>query len=225
VNNLKIIKLNDDLYPKKLKQIQNPPLQLYILGDYKILNQFSLAIIGCRNFSEYGKKMAKELSFKLSKRGINIISGMAKGIDSFAHISSIVAGGKTVAVLGGGFNNIYPRENIELMKEIIKTGGAVVTEYSPNIKPIGTNFPLRNRIISGLSDGVIVIEARKKSGTMITVDYALEQGKEIFALPGNINNPTSQGTNNMIREGAKIITSVEDILEEYRNLKESHLRK
>lgn len=222
---MKIIKLNDDLYPKKLKQIQNPPLQLYILGDYKILNQFSLAIIGCRNFSEYGKKMAKELSFKLSKRGINIISGMAKGIDSFAHISSIVAGGKTVAVLGGGFNNIYPRENIELMKEIIKTGGAVVTEYSPNIKPIGTNFPLRNRIISGLSDGVIVIEARKKSGTMITVDYALEQGKEIFALPGNINNPTSQGTNNMIREGAKIITSVEDILEEYRNLKESHLRK
>lgn len=212
---MKILKIEDENYPEKLKNIDNPPKQLYILGNEKILDSFGLAIIGCRQYSEYGKKVAKELSFKLAKQGINIISGMAKGIDSFSHMGCMVAGGKTIAVLGSGFNNIYPKENIELLKEIIRTGGAVITEYSPDVKPIGANFPLRNRIISGLSEGVIVIEARKKSGTLITVDYALEQGKEIFAVPGNINNSSSQGTNEMIREGAKIVTGIEDILEEY----------
>lgn len=180
---MQIIKIEDNNYPKKLRNIENPPKQLYVLGNEKLLNEFNLAIIGCRKYSEYGKKIAKDLSFKLAKKGINIISGMAKGIDSFAHMSCIVAGGKTIAVLGGGFDNIYPKENIELFKEIIRTGGAVVTEYSPNIKPLSNNFPLRNRIISGLSDGVIVIEANKQSGTLITVEYALEQGKEIFAVP------------------------------------------
>lgn len=180
---MKIIKLEDENYPLKLRNIENPPKQLYILGNEELLNNFGLAIIGCRRYSEYGKKVVKDLSFKLAKQGINIISGMARGIDSFAHVGCMVAGGKTIAVLGSGFNNIYPKENIELLKEIIKTGGTVITEYSPDTKPIGTNFPLRNRIISGLSEGVIVIEARKKSGTLITVDYALEQGKEIFAVP------------------------------------------
>lgn len=180
---MKIIRINDKDYPVKLKNIENPPKELYILGDERILNQFGLAIIGCRQYSQYGKKISKELSFKLAKQGINIISGLARGIDSFAHIGCMVSGGKTIAVLGSGFNNIYPKENIEIFKEIIKTGGAIVTEYSPDVKPIGENFPNRNRIISGLSDGVIVIEARKKSGTLITVDYALEQGKEVFAVP------------------------------------------
>ncbi len=212
---MKILKIENEDYPKKLKNIDNPPKQLYVLGNEKILDDFGLAIIGCRQYSEYGKKVAKDISFKLAKQGIKIISGMARGIDSFAHMGCMVAGGKTIAVLGGGFNNIYPKENIELLKEIIRTGGAVITEYSPDVKPIGANFPLRNRIISGLSDGVVVIEARKKSGTLITVDYALEQGKEIFAVPGNINNSSSQGTNEMIREGAKIVTCIEDILEEY----------
>lgn len=212
---MKILKIENEDYPKKLKNIDNPPKQLYVLGNEKILDDFGLAIIGCRQYSEYGKKVAKDISFKLAKQGIKIISGMARGIDSFAHMGCMVAGGKTIAVLGGGFNNIYPKENIELLKEIIRTGGAVITEYSPDVKPIGANFPLRNRIISGLSDGVVVIEARKKSGTLITVDYALEQGKEIFAVPGNIDNSSSQGTNEMIREGAKIVTCIEDILEEY----------
>lgn len=180
---MKIIKIDSMNYPEKLKNIENPPKQLYVLGNEKILNNFGVAIIGCREYSEYGKKVAKDISFKLAKQGINIISGLAKGIDSFAHIGCIVAGGRTIAVLGSGFNNIYPKDNLELVKEIIKTGGVVVTEYSPDIKPIGDNFPMRNRIISGLSDGVIVVEARKKSGTLITVDYALEQGKEIFAVP------------------------------------------
>ncbi len=180
---MKILKIEDNNYPEKLKNVDNPPKQLYILGNERILNEFGLAIIGCRQYSEYGKKIAKELSFKLAKQGINIISGLAKGIDSFSHMGCIVSGGKTIAVLGSGFNHVYPKENIELLKEIIKTGGTVLTEYSPDIKPIGSNFPLRNRIISGLSDGVIVVEARKKSGTLITVDYALEQGKEIFAVP------------------------------------------
>lgn len=180
---MKILKIGNEDYPEKLKNIDNPPKQLYVLGNEKILDDFGLAIIGCRQYSEYGKKIAKELSFKLAKKGINIISGMAKGIDSFSHMGCMVSGGKTIAVLGSGFNNIYPKENIELLKEIIRTGGTIVTEYSPEVKPLATNFPLRNRIISGLSDGVIVVEARKKSGTLITVDYALEQGKEIFAVP------------------------------------------
>lgn len=180
---MKKIKFEDSNYPQKLRHIQDPPKELYVIGDEKILNNFGLAIIGCRRCSEYGKKIAKDLSFKLAKQKINIISGMARGIDSFAHISSIVAGGKTVAILGSGFNYIYPSENIELFKEIVRNGGAVVTEYPPDTRPLGSNFPLRNRIISGLSDGVIVIEASKKSGTLITVDYALEQGKNIFAVP------------------------------------------
>lgn len=180
---MKIININDKNYPEKLKNIDTPPRQLYLLGNEKLLYEFSLAIIGCREYSEYGKKIAKELSFKLAKQGVNIISGMARGIDSFAHIGCIVAGGKTIAILGSGFNNIYPKENLELFNEIIKNGGLVITEYPPEMKPLGSNFPKRNRIISGLSDGVIVIEAKKKSGTLITVDYALEQGKEVFAVP------------------------------------------
>ncbi len=212
---MKVIKINDNNYPQKLKNIYNPPKQLYVLGNEKILNAFSLAMIGCRNYTEYGKKIAKDFSFKLAKKGINIISGLARGIDSFAHIGCIIGGAKTIAVLGSGFNYIYPKENKELLEEIIKTGGAIVSEYNPDTKPIGNNFPERNRIISGLSDGVIVIEAREKSGTLITVEFALEQGKEIFAVPGNINNKSSIGTNNMIKEGAKIVTKIEDILEEY----------
>ena len=180
---MKIIRLGDESYPEKLKKIYMPPKQLYVLGDEKILNNFSLAVIGCRDYTEYGKKVAKNLSFNLAKRGINIISGMARGIDTFAHIGCIVGGEKTIAILGSGFDNVYPKENNELLKEIVNTGGAVITEYSPSIKPLPDNFPKRNRIISGLSDGVIVIEAREKSGTLITVDYALEQGKEVFAVP------------------------------------------
>lgn len=180
---MKILRYEDKNYPKKLRNIENPPKQIYVLGNEKLLDSFGLAIIGCRKYSEYGKKISKDFSFKLSKHGINIISGMARGIDSFSHMACMVAGGKTIAVLGSGFNNIYPKENIQLFKEILKTGGTIVTEYSPDTKPLGSNFPLRNRIISGLSDGVIVIEASRKSGTLITVDYALEQGKEIFAVP------------------------------------------
>ena len=142
-----------------------------------------MAIIGCRSYTEYGKKTAKSLSFKLARNGIRIVSGLAKGIDSFAHIGCIVSGGKTIAVLGSGFNNIYPKENIELAKEIVKTGGAIISEYNPDTRPLAENFPRRNRIISGLSNGVIVVEAREKSGTLITVEHALDQGKEVFAVP------------------------------------------
>lgn len=180
---MKIIKITDNNYPEKLRNIAIPPKQLYVLGDETILNEFGLAIIGCRQYSDYGKKIAKNLSFKLAKQGINIISGMARGIDGFAHMSCLSAGGKTIAVLGSGFNNIYPKENIEIFKEIIKRGGAVITEYSPDTKPLANNFPNRNRIISGLAEGIIVVEARRRSGTLITVEYALEQGKDIFAVP------------------------------------------
>ena len=149
------------------------------------------------------------------KYGINIVSGMARGIDAASHTGCIMAKGKTIAVLGSGFNNIYPKENTKLFKEIIETGGAVITEYSEDTPPDAKNFPERNRIISGLSFGVIVVEAAKRSGSLITADLALEQGKDVFAVPGNISSGLSQGTNELIKDGAKLVTNIYDILEEY----------
>lgn len=212
---MKIIEKNDKSYPKKLLEIYNPPERLYIIGDEKILNEFSIAIVGVRNCTKYGKEIAKSLAYNLSKYGVNIISGMAKGIDSFAHIGTIMGNGKTVAVLGSGFNHIYPKENIQLFNEIIKSGGAVVTEYEENILPLPENFPKRNRIISALSEGVVVVEAGKRSGSLITAEIALEEGKEVFAVPGNITSYTSRGTNSLIKDGAKLVENVMDILEEY----------
>ena len=141
---------------------------------------------------------------------------MAKGIDSYSHIGCLNAIGKTIAVLGSGFYNIYPKENIKIAKQIVENGGVIISEYEPNEKPRKENFPSRNRIISGISNGVVVVEAKEKSGTFITVDLALEQGKNIFAVPGNILSKNSQGTNELIKQGAKMVTKVEDIIEEYK---------
>lgn len=180
---MKIIKIGDTSYPKKLLNIENPPQKLYVLGDEKILNDLGIAIVGTRYYTKYGQNIAKSLSFNLAKHNIKIISGMAKGIDSFAHTGCIMGKGKTIAVLGSGFKHIYPKENIQLFSQIIKTGGAVITEFEEDVLPEGKNFPYRNRIISGLSDGVLVIEAAQRSGSLITADYALNQGKEVFAVP------------------------------------------
>ena len=212
------INQNDKYYPKNLLEIYNPPKQLYILGNKEILNSFNIAIIGCRLNSKYGENVAKELACKLSKLGIVITSGLAKGIDSYSHIGCLNAGGKTIAVLGSGFYNIYPKENIKIAKQIVEKGGVIISEYNPEEKPKKENFPSRNRIISGISNGVVVVEAKEKSGTFITVDLALEQGKNIFAVPGNILSKNSQGTNELIKQGAKIVTKVEDIIEEYKIL-------
>jgi DNA processing protein len=209
---LKIIKEDDEIYPKKLKQIYDRPTKLYVEGNLEILNSRSIAIIGARNCSRYGANIAYKFGYELAKRGITVISGLARGIDAYSHWGAVKAKGKTIAVLGSGLNNIYPKENIILVKEIIKNGGAIITEYEQNATPEKMHFPARNRIISALSDGILVVEARKRSGTLITVDFGIEHGKDIFCIPGNINSDYSYTTNELIKQGAIPVTRIEDII-------------
>lgn len=180
-----------------------------------ILKEPSIAIVGCRKYSEYGKKSAYYFSYNLARAGLIIVSGLAKGIDSFSHLGCLAAGGKTIAVIGSGLDNIYPKENLELANKIIECGGCIVSEYPLGIKPEKNHFPARNRIISGLSKAVLVIEAQENSGTSITVDFALEQGRDVFAVPGNINSKNSKGTNLLIQEGAFSALNYKDILENF----------
>ena len=210
---IKIIDIFDKEYPKLLKEITCPPLLLYARGDLNILNEFLFGIVGSRIPTIYGISMAEEFSYKLSSLGIVIVSGLARGIDTIAHKSAI-KGGKTVAVLGSGLLNIYPKENKKLTEEIINKG-VILSEFPLEFPPLKENFPRRNRIISGLSKGVLVVEASLKSGALITARYALEQNREVFALPGKADSPLSKGTHLLIKEGAKLVDSVEDILEEF----------
>ena len=211
---MKVINIEDLEYPKKLLSIYDPPKKIYVMGDINILNNIGIAIVGSRNCTNYGEQVAKSLSYNLAKYNINVISGMAKGIDSASHFGCIMGKGKTIAVLGSGFNNIYPKENTELFNMIIKTGGAIVSEYEPDTIPNAENFPRRNRIISGLSNGVVVVEAASRSGSLITAEMALNEGKEVFAVPGNITSLLSKGTNELLKDGAKLVTNIYDILEE-----------
>ena len=213
-NNIEIITIKDKEYPDKLKVIYDPPIVLYVKGNKKILNEKSIAIVGCRLCTKYGQSISKKLAYNLSLNNINIISGLARGVDSFAHKGSLAVKGKTIAVVGCGLDRVYPEENNDLINAIINNNGAIISEYIIGTKPLAKNFPKRNRIISGLADGVIVVEAREKSGTLITVDFALEQGKNIYAVPGNIDNPNSFATNELIKQGAKLVTSMQDILED-----------
>ena len=214
-----IININDKKYPQILKQIYDPPISLYIKGNAEILNGKNIAIVGCRNSSKYGEEAAKYFAYNLSAKGINIISGLARGIDTYAHIGNLGAMmhngndicGKTIAVVGNGIDIIYPKENKYLEEKIIKSGGCIISEYPLGTKPEKFNFPARNRIISGLSKGVLVIEARAKSGTLITIDFALQQGRDVYVVPGNINSVNSVGTNDLIKQGAKLVTRVEEI--------------
>ena len=214
---VKLLKYEDEQYPECLRNIHTPPTKLYCMGNINLLSSFSIAMIGCREYTEYGKSMAMYFSYQLAKRNITIVSGLAKGIDGFSHIGALRAGGNTIAVVGNGLDIIYPKEHKKLEQEIIQNGGVIVSEYPLGTKPDKYTFPARNRIISALSDGVFVIEAKEKSGTLITVDFALEQGKDIFALPGNITSRNSVGTNQLIGDGAKCVIQVKDILEEYGN--------
>lgn len=210
------ISIESKEYPEQLREIYDAPLKLYVLGNKEILKQSSIAIVGARKATEYGKKIAIQFSKDLSKNGINIISGLALGIDTCAHLGALQATskGKTIAVLGSGLDAIYPKQNVELAKQIIKNGGCIISEYPLGAKPEKQHFPQRNRIISGLSKGVLIVEASEKSGSLITADFALEQGREVFAVPGNISSSTSVGTNNLIKQGAKLVTNYEDILVE-----------
>lgn len=180
---IKMITIFDEKYPQNLRNIYDPPVVLYIRGNENIINEFSIAIIGSRVCSNYGKQVAKQFAYNLSKYNINIVSGLAKGIDTYAHVGTIQAKKTTIAVIGSGLDIIYPEENKKLYEEIIKNNGAIISEYIVGTKPEKLNFPKRNRIISGLSKGILVVEANKKSGTFITVDFALEQGKNIYAVP------------------------------------------
>lgn len=210
-----IITIQDENYPEKLKHIYDSPVMLYYRGNKELLtNSKIVAMVGCRECSKYGEYVSKKFSYELAKKGICIISGMAKGIDSYSHLGCIGAGGKTIAVLGSGIDQIYPKENTALYNQILKTGGLILSEYVIGTKPTKLNFPARNRIISGVSDSVIVVEAKEKSGTLNTVDFALEQGKDVFVIPGNITSSNSVGTNELIKQGAKCITCVEDVINE-----------
>ncbi len=207
----------DTNYPDTLSHIYNPPHILYTKGqlDYDI--ERSIAIVGSRKATALGKNIAYKFAYELAKEGITIISGMAYGIDSQAHKGAIDAKGTTYAVLGCGVDICYPKSNYSLMNEIINNG-AVLSEFPLGTPPIAGNFPQRNRIISGLSKGILVVEAGLNSGSLITVDYGLEQGKNIYSIPGSIKSSASKGTNKLIKEGAKPVTSVEDILEDYNNM-------
>jgi len=211
-NNIKIITIEDEDYPEYLRSIYDPPIILYMKGSI-LKDEKYLAVVGSRRATSYGLNMAEVISRELSKCGITIVSGMARGIDTYAHKGVLSARGRTVAVLGCGLDIVYPYENKKLMQGIIENG-ACISEYLPGTKPLAGNFPARNRIISGMSMGVIVIEAGEKSGSLITANFALEQGREVFALPGNVNSINSTGTNKLIKEGAKMVTSLDDILEE-----------
>ncbi|PIU33231.1 DNA-protecting protein DprA [Candidatus Woesebacteria bacterium CG_4_10_14_0_2_um_filter_39_14] len=201
-------------YPENLKKIDNPPLRLFIKGVIKPSDKKALAVVGSRRMSRYGEKVTQKLVAALVKEKITIVSGLARGIDTIAHQTALKAGGRTIAVLGSGLENIYPPENKKLAEEIIKGHGAVVSEFPPGQTAVAENFPIRNRIIAGLSLGVLVIEGAIKSGSLITARWAAEQGREVFAVPGPIDAVGSQAPLFLIKQGAKAVETVEDILEE-----------
>ena len=210
-----MITLNKEnkLFPEKLKKIKPEIKEIYVEGKIENLNKFGIAIIGSRNYSKEGEKITNEFSGKLSKAGINIISGLAKGIDSIAHESCIEAKGITIAVLGSGFNYIYPKENEKLYQKILETGGTIISEYSPETKPASKNFPKRNRIISALSDGILVIEGKYRSGTTITAEYGIKQKKPIFSIPHSIYNAYGACPNTLIKKGGILVTNPDEIIE------------
>ena len=210
-NDIKYITILDENYPTSLKNIYDPPVLLFYKGDIELLKYKKIAVIGSRLATNYGMNTAFRISKELSEKYV-IISGLAKGIDSAAHTGSIYANGKTIAVVGTGLDMVYPKENTNLFKSILKNG-LIISEYVVGTKPIPSNFPERNRIISGLSSGVIVVEAAKKSGALITADLALEQGKTVYAVPGNIDSLMSIGTNELIRNGAVPYTGAQDLEE------------
>jgi DNA processing protein len=211
--NIQITISGDKNYPKLLKEIFDPPPVLYIKGELP-KSEKTIGVVGTRKITVYGKQVTESLVRGLVNNGFVIVSGLARGVDSFAHKVTVENGGKTIAVLGGGLDLIYPPENVPLANKIVETGGAVLSEFPLGMNPVPGNFPARNRIISGLSLGILVTEAGEDSGSLITAGQALEQGREVFAVPGPIYSKLSVGPARLIKDGAKLVTSVEDILEE-----------
>lgn len=212
--NIKIIPCNSMEYPQRLLNTYDYPIIIYVKGNIKLLNSDNtISIVGSRKCSRYGEIVTKRISYLISKKGYTVISGLAKGIDSKAHQGTLLSKGKTIAVLGCGINYIYPIENQDLYYSILKNDGAILSEYPLDNRPCKSYFPMRNRIIAGLSDKVLVTEATRESGSIITANIALEQGKSIYAIPGNITSANSEGTNNLIKDGAILVNSLEDIME------------
>ncbi len=212
---VKILTLLDEDYPCLLKEIYDPPFVLYVKGELISSDENAVAVVGSRGASFYGLSCAKQFSAALSRFGLTVVSGMARGIDTVSHRACLDEGGRTVAVLGSGLKRIYPPENEQLFYEIAARG-VVMSQFPLDTPPLACNFPVRNRIISGLSKGVLVVEASKKSGALITARYALEQNRQVFALPGNVSSLTSFGAHALIKDGAKMVTVPEDILEDLR---------
>jgi len=209
----RIVTLKDEDYPKRLKDIYDPPALLYVRGELKREDELAVAIVGSRKTAPYGRWITEKIGEDLARHGVTVVSGIARGIDSLAHKGAIQGGGRTIGVLGCGVDVIYPSENRSLFHQIIEHG-AILSEFPMGSPPEGGHFPKRNRIISGLSLGVVVVQASAESGSLITAGCALEQGREVFAVPGNVGAEGSRGTNQLIKDGAKLVESSEDILEE-----------
>lgn len=212
---LKIIEFEDKLYPENLRKIDNPPKKIYANGNIEILNSNCISIIGSRKNTKYGEKWCEKFVKEFVKYDLKIVSGMALGIDKIAHSSAIKYGGKTIAVLPSGLEKVYPMENLNLYNQIILNGGCVISEYEPEVEAISKRFLERNRIVSGLSIATVVVEAAYRSGTSVTAKMAQRQGRDVFCIPGSLDNPKSIGTNNLIKEFAKIAISPEDIINNY----------
>ena len=210
---IEVIYLHDLKYPKYFNQIKNKPKKLYVQGNIELLNKSCIAIVGSRKYSEYGKKMVKKFTRELVNEGFVIVSGLAYGIDSFAHEECIDSGGKTIAVIAGGFNSICEENNKELYEKILKSNGCIISEYSPETPINNKNFPARNRLISGLALGTLVVEANYRSGTSITARFCQEQNRKLFCIPNSLESKNSIGVNNLIKKGAFLVTSVNDIIE------------
>jgi len=208
-----VVTWEDPHYPANLREISDAPPLLYVLGTLVPEDEWAVAIVGTRRATVYGREVTRRLAGDLARSGVTVVSGLARGIDGTAHLAALEAGGRTIAVQGCGIDLVYPAEHRRLAQEI-QAQGALITEYPLGTKPEGRNFPPRNRIISGLSLGVVVVEAASRSGALISADYAAEQGRDVFAVPGNILNRGSMGCNQLIRDGARPILGVEDILEE-----------
>ncbi|MGZ4984959.1 MAG: DNA-processing protein DprA [Chthoniobacterales bacterium] len=209
-----VITAESPMYPRQLREIHAPPIVLYVWGELTERDQHAIGVIGSRRTTHYGTESAKKLSYQLAYAGLTVISGLARGIDTAAHQGALAAKGRTIAVIGSGLTNLYPPENAALAEKIRSGNGAIISEFSMEIEPDRQTFPMRNRIISGWSHGILVVEAGQNSGALITASQALEQGRAVYAVPGHINAPSAQGSNRLIQQGAKLVMDASDILDD-----------
>ncbi|RPH62033.1 MAG: DNA-protecting protein DprA [Chloroflexi bacterium] len=224
---IRILTWDDTEYPSHLKEIDQPPPVLYLRGEFTAEDNWAVAVVGTREVTPYGRQVTEELASVLAHNGVTVVSGLARGMDAIAHSAALKAGGRTLAVLGSGVDKVYPPENRQMAEKIIAQG-AVLSDYAPGTPPESTNFPPRNRIISGLSMAVVVVEAGDTSGALITAEFSVEQGRDVFAVPGSIYGPQSRGANRLISNGAKMLLKPQDVLEALdltRNVERREIRK